>query len=185
MSFPIAPILTSEQAIAQKFCESEGGNLPFFNNENELAEWQKRPDPQREWLGIVRNEAFESGWAKVTGEQATVFAWARGEPDLNKERCATTMIDAGGIDYNNPFVWNDVPCMWVTETFRCRIDSIVNALDKCPEIILVEKIASDALVKPMDPSVSNFKKYFISMDTKTYYSYKILWTAHLFHVSFF
>ena len=125
---------TNKQAEAQEYCEFAGGNLPFFNNKKELEEWQNRPDPQREWLGIVRNDEFESGWAKVTGEEATVFAWAAGEPDFanDNEFCANTMINDGGIDYNNPFVWNDVPCSWATKLFRCRIDLTVYVWEDCP-----------------------------------------------------
>ncbi|CAG5081097.1 Oidioi.mRNA.OKI2018_I69.PAR.g9786.t1.cds [Oikopleura dioica] len=133
-AWPIAKIRANEQAKAQEYCEAAGGNLPFFNDKNELEEWQNRPDPEREWLGIVKNDEFKSGWAKVTGEEATIFAWAAGEPDFDNDNefCATTMINGGGVDYNNPFVWNDVPCSWATEIFRCRIDSTVYVWEDCP-----------------------------------------------------
>ena len=132
VSWPIAPIRTNEQAKAQEYCESAGGNLPFFNNKEELAEWQNRPDSGREWLGIVRNDDFKSGWAKVTGEEATVFAWSSGEPNDvgDVEDCVFTRID-------NPRVWNDIPCTSPAAVmFHCRIDSTVYVWQDCavPEL---------------------------------------------------
>ncbi|CAG5081118.1 Oidioi.mRNA.OKI2018_I69.PAR.g9791.t1.cds [Oikopleura dioica] len=127
-AWPIAKIRVNEQAEAQEYCESAGGNLPFFNDKKELEEWQNRPDPQREWLGIVRSDEFKSGWAKVTGEEATVFAWDGGEPNDvgGDEDCVFTRID-------DPLVWNDVPCTSPgTEIFRCRIDSTVYVWEDCP-----------------------------------------------------
>ena len=139
----IAPIMASKQSSAQRYCESAGGNLPFFNNKKELAEWQNRPDPQQEWLGIVKNTDFESGWATVTGEEATVFVWGEGQPNNYQgiENCATTYM----VHRHDPFIWNDNPCDWFSQMFRCRIDSTVYVWQDCPVPVM-----------PEPPAVSHF-----------------------------
>ncbi|CAG5110439.1 Oidioi.mRNA.OKI2018_I69.chr2.g4841.t1.cds [Oikopleura dioica] len=141
LSFPIAPMRTTEQSLAQEYCELAGGNLPFFNSKKELAEWQNRPDPQQEWLGIVRNADFESGWATVTGEEATVFAWYDGEPNnyLDHEYCAATDMALK----NDPLAWNDVPCDWFEQMFRCRIDSTIYVWEDCPVPVMPDPPACE------------------------------------------
>jgi len=92
VGFEILPInIKTTWKRAKRICRLAGGELPNFDNENELNTFNtaRAGDNRREWLGIRKVEHHYKSYGKT---KVSFFEWAAGEPNNQggNEKCVET-----------------------------------------------------------------------------------------------
>ena len=108
---------------AQASCEGIGGNLPFFNTQEELDAFVDSYSGRQEWLGFRRGS--DSSFYTVTGDEVAFYNWYGSQPD-----------NYGGYEHCGEIIpwesnkWNDAYCA-NTNWYSCRLDSEVPIHKQC------------------------------------------------------
>ena len=111
----------ADWATAKASCNAIGGDLSYFNNDEELAAYYAVKNDRDEWIGIERENGNQ--WFTVAGKESTVYDW------YCQTGCEPN--NAGGIEncvesyrQEHEFKWNDRNCA-DKKAFSCRIEKIV------------------------------------------------------------
>ena len=76
-------VSTALFSTAQERCQEIGGDLPFFNDEQELDAYNAVRCHRTEWVGIELTNG--STWTNMNGVESTVLNWGSEQPSRGED----------------------------------------------------------------------------------------------------